>query len=236
MVSEHTSSDKIAIVTGVSRGYGKAVVDVLLRGGWQVIGDARDGDSLDKAAVDLGSPPGLHTISGDVTNEAHLQSLVTTAQSLGLLKLLVNNASSLGPSPMPALLDLGAKDLEAALRVNSVAPLQLFQIAASSLGKNRGVVINVSSDAAAEDYAGWGAYSITKVALEKLTSILALEYPEIRFYALDPGDMRTQMHQAAFPGQDISDRPEPEVSAPAVARLAQADLPSGRYRASDLLS
>lgn len=226
-------SKSVAIVTGISRGFGLAVAHALLAKGWQVVGDGRSTESLKKVQANLG--PGAILIAGNVTNEAHLIKLVDTARSLGQFKLLVNNAGILGPSPMPVLLDLKINDLESVLKINTLAPLRLIQIAAPSLAKIVGVVINVTSDAAVKDYEGWGAYSITKAALEKLTAILALEQKAIRFYCLDPGDMQTDMHQAAYPGEDISDRQNPNVSAPAVVRLAKGDLPSGRYRVADLL-
>ena len=226
----------VSIVTGISRGYGRAVAQALLTAGWIVVGDSRDENSLVATAAVLTPQENVLAICGDINDEEHLRMLTETANSNGSLKLLVNNAGALGPSPLPALGDMPAADLTDLLGTNVVAPLRLIQLALPELVANSGVVIDVTSDAAIENYEGWGGYGTSKAALEKLTAVLAVECPGVRFYSLDPGDMRTDMHQAAFPGEDISDRDDPEVSAPAVVILAKGDMPSARYRAVDLLA
>jgi NAD(P)-dependent dehydrogenase (short-subunit alcohol dehydrogenase family) len=229
---ESKLANSVAIVTGISRGFGRAVSQLLLREGWVVVGDGRDGGAF--ARVPNRGSDNLHFIEGDINDEQHLHKMISTAESLGRLRLLVNNAGALGPSPLPPLADLSAGDFESLLRVNTVAPLRLIQLALPGMKVNDGVIVNISSDAAVESYPGWGGYGSTKAALERLTFVLAIESPSVRFYVLDPGDMRTDMHQAAFPGEDISDRPEPETSAPAILKLAARVLPSGRYRAKEI--
>jgi NAD(P)-dependent dehydrogenase (short-subunit alcohol dehydrogenase family) len=149
------------------------------------------------------------------------------------LEVLVNNASTLGPSPQPALADYPLDELETVYRVNVLAPVRLAQLAIPRLGEG-GRILNVTSDAAVEPYEGWGGYGSSKAALEQVTAILAAEHPELRVYAVDPGDMRTRMHQEAFPGEDISDRPPPEESVPGLLPLVHGELPSGRYRAREI--
>jgi NAD(P)-dependent dehydrogenase (short-subunit alcohol dehydrogenase family) len=225
---------RVAIVTGISRGFGNAVARVLLEAGWTVVGDARDAARLDEAAAELPRSENLETVAGDITDESHLEELCLRASRRGRLELVVNNAGGLGPSPLPRLLDLDVRELEELFRVNTTAQLRLLQLAVPLLTE-RGTVVNVTSDASVEHYDGWGAYGATKAALDLLTGVLGVEAPHVRFYALDPGDMRTAMHQAAFPGEDISDRAAPEDRAPALLKLLNGDLPSGRYRAEQLL-
>ncbi|MFD2422353.1 SDR family NAD(P)-dependent oxidoreductase [Amycolatopsis pigmentata] len=146
----------------------------------------------------------------------------------------MNNASALGPSPQPLLAAYPARELERVYAVNTFAPLALIQLLLPSLRKNHGTVINVSSDAAVEPYGGWGGYGSSKAALDQLTAILAAEEPDLTVYACDPGDMNTDLHQQAFPDEDISDRPSPETVVPALLRLLESDLPSGRYRAIEV--
>ena len=229
-----TDRAQVAIVTGVSRGFGNAVARVLLEGGWSVIGDARNAAALEEAAAGLPHPENLDVIAGDITDESHLQELCEHASRRGRLQLVVNNAGGLGPSPLPRLLDVDVRVLHDLFWVNTVSQLRLLQLAVPSMHE-RATVINVTSDASVEKYEGWGAYGATKAALDLLTGVLAAEAPAVRFYALDPGDMRTAMHQAAFPGEDISDRATPEERAPAVLKLVNGELPSGRYRAEELL-
>ena len=217
----------LAIITGGSRGLGRALAEDLAHDGWDVVVDAR-------RLTDL--PPGVRGIEGDVTDPRHRAALVDAAKEHGRLDLLVNNASELGPSPLPRLADHPLDALEDVYRANVVAPLGLIQLALPLLVASHGVIVNVTSDAAVEGYEGWGGYGSSKAALEQLSNVLAVEQPEIRVWAFDPGDMRTQMHQDAFPGEDISDRPEPQTVVPALRRLI-ADLPpSGRVRAADLFA
>jgi NAD(P)-dependent dehydrogenase (short-subunit alcohol dehydrogenase family) len=216
---------RTAIVTGASRGLGLALARSLSARGWQLVVDAR---MLPAAPFELS---GAVVIEGDVADPAHRRALVEAAGER--VDLLVNNASDLGPSPMPALADYPLDALERVYRVNVVAPLALAQLALPLMPEG-GRILNLTSDAAVEPYEGWGGYGSSKAALEQLTSILAAEHPELRIYAVDPGDMRTQMHQDAFPGEDISDRPPPEESVPGLLELIDGDLPSGRYAARSL--
>ena len=220
-----------AIITGASRGLGLALARALAEDGWRLILDARGADDLERAAAPLRSVTHVTAIPGDVSDDWHREALIDAAGSR--LHLLVNNASLLGPSPQPALADYPLSELERVYAVNVLAPLALTQ-AALSLMDEGACVLNVTSDAAVEPYAGWGGYGSSKAALEQLTAILAAERPDLRIYAVDPGDMRTRMHQEAFPGEDISDRPLPEESVPGLLELIRAELPSGRYQARAL--
>jgi NAD(P)-dependent dehydrogenase (short-subunit alcohol dehydrogenase family) len=232
-VPQHIST--VAIITGGSRGFGRAVATALLGRGWTVVTDARDADDLVATAAELNSER-LITVPGDVTDPAHRAALVAAAMAAGPLRLLVNNASRLGPSPQPRLTDYPADDLHAVYDTNVFAPLQLIQSALPALTAGRGAIVNISSDAAVEPYEGWGGYGSSKAALDHLSAILAAEHPALGVYAFDPGDMRTDMHQAAFPGEDISDRPEPESVVPALLRLLDTRPASGRYRAQQLVA
>jgi len=216
------------IVTGASRGLGLALTRALAAAGWRLAVDARDAAALERATAGLA---GVTAVAGDVADPAHRAALVAAAGEP--IDLVVNNASALGPSPLPALAELSPAELERVLAVNVVAPLALVQLALPRLARGARIV-NVTSDAAVEAYPGWGGYGASKAALEQLTAVLAAEHPELRVYAVDPGDMRTQMHQDAFPGEDISDRPPPEDSVPGLLALVAGDPESGRHRAADL--
>jgi NAD(P)-dependent dehydrogenase (short-subunit alcohol dehydrogenase family) len=221
-----------ALVTGASRGLGRALATELNRSGWRVVADGRDADRLAATVAALPHPDLVTPVPGDVADPAHREEL---ARAVGdRLDLLVNNASDLGPSPLARLADLTPDRFQRLLAVTTVAPLALFQSVRDALVAARGRVLDVSSDAAVEAYEGWGGYGAAKAALDQLTAVLAVEHPELRIYAVDPGDMATDMQQAAFPGEDISDRPAPETVVPALLRLVTGDLPSGRYRAADL--
>lgn len=222
----------VAIVTGASRGLGLALTRQLAAGDWRVIVDARDGVTLMSAVDGL---DGVVAVPGDVTDPEHRSQLVAAASHLGRLDLLVNNASLLGPSPQPALADYPLDVLRLVYETNVVAPLALFQACAPLLYASGGKLVDITSDAAVEAYEGWGGYGSSKAALEQVSRVLAAEHPSLEVYWLDPGDMNTQMHQEAFPGEDITDRPDPERSVPALMRLIAGDLPSGRYEAKKLL-
>jgi NAD(P)-dependent dehydrogenase (short-subunit alcohol dehydrogenase family) len=225
----------VAIVTGASQGLGRALAEELARDGWDLVVDARHQEALEVAATALRDHGGsVVAIAGDVTDPAHREALVAAATGLGGVDLLVNNASTLGPTPMPALADYPLDELEAVYRTNVLAPLALVQRALPALLAAHGAVVNVTSDAAVEGYEGWGGYGSSKAALEQVSHVLAAEQPGLRVYRFDPGDMRTQMHQDAFPGEDISDRPEPESVVPALRRLLAEAPPSGRYQATTL--
>ena len=227
-----------AIITGASQGFGRAVAIGLAQAGWDVVIDARNRVDLNAAAADIAdSGPGVvDAIEGDVTDVGHAEHLVEAAAARGGFSLLVNNASMLGPSPQPPLADYPLGALAEVFAVNVVAPLGLVQLSLPHLRQTQGVVVNVTSDAAVEAYEGWGGYGSSKAALEQISNVLAAEEAGIRVYWLDPGDMNTRMHQAAFPGEDISDRPHPMDRAPALVRLLESGLPSGRYVAEHLLS
>jgi NAD(P)-dependent dehydrogenase (short-subunit alcohol dehydrogenase family) len=221
----------VAIITGASRGLGLALATGLAGAGWRLVLDARDGSALSAAA---GGLPGAVAVPGDVTDPAHRAALVAAADRLGGLDLLVNNAGILGPSPQPALAGYPLDALRDVYEVNVVAPLALTQLALPALRTRAGALVNITSDAAAEPYPGWGGYGSAKAAVEQVSRILAAEEPGIRVWWVDPGDLRTRMHQEAFPGEDISDRPHPETVVPAFLRLLVESPPSGRIRLADL--
>ncbi len=228
----------VAIVTGASRGLGEAISTGLASTGWSLVIDGRDAGALaateDRLALIMAGD-NLHAVPGDITDPGHRRDLVEAAAALGGLDLLVNNAGTLGASPLPAVADYPLDELRAALEVNVVAQLGLIQAALPLLlASPRPRLINVTSDAAVEPYEGWSGYGAGKAALEHLGAVLAVERPALTVWSVDPGDLRTAMHQAAFPGEDISDRPEPATVVPAFLDLIVSDRPSGRYRASDL--
>jgi NAD(P)-dependent dehydrogenase (short-subunit alcohol dehydrogenase family) len=220
-----------AIVTGASRGLGLALARELARGKWRLVIDARGGDALEAAHAELSRLTEVVAIRGDVADGQHRLRLVTAAGDK--LRLLVNNASVLGPSPQPMLAEYPLAELERVYAVNVMAPLALIQLALPAL-RPGGRIVNVTSDAAVEPYETWGGYGSSKAALEQLGNVLAAEHPELLVYTVDPGDMRTQLQQEAFPGEDISDRPEPETSVPGLLALIDGELPSGRYLAREL--
>jgi NAD(P)-dependent dehydrogenase (short-subunit alcohol dehydrogenase family) len=224
---------QVAVVTGASQGLGRALATELATRGWSLVLDARHGDML--ATVAAGLPGGPHpAVAGDVADPAHRRELVDVAEELGGARLLVNNASTLGASPLPSFADLDPATYLHLLEVNLVAPLALTAGLLPQLRRHSGVVLNLSSDAAVEAYETWGGYGSAKAGLDHASRVLAAEEPRLRVYAVDPGDMRTQMHQDAFPGEDISDQPQPETVVPALLELIERDLPGGRYRAADL--
>jgi NAD(P)-dependent dehydrogenase (short-subunit alcohol dehydrogenase family) len=218
---------RTAIVTGASRGLGLALARALAERGWRLAIDARGAGALRAAGEELAAA----AVAGDIVDEMHRRELVAAAGDP--IDLVVNNASLLGPSPLPALADLDPGAFEEILRANVVGPLGLIQLALPHM-RAGGRIVNVTSDAAVEPYEGWGGYGSSKAALDQLTRILAAERPDLRVYSVDPGDMRTQMHQDAFPGEDISDREPPEASVPGLLALIEGDLASGRYSAREL--
>lgn len=226
----------VALVTGASRGLGKALAGALAQRHWTLVVDARDPAALAETsdALRAAGAAAVHALPGDVADPGHRARLVAAASGAGGVDLLVNNASALGPSPRPALEDYPLPELDRVYAVNVLAPLALIQQLLPQLRAHGGRVVNVTSDAAVEPCAGWGGYGSSKAALEQLSAVLAAETPELRVYAFDPGDMRTQMHQDAYPGEDISDRPGPASVVPTMLLLVDKDLPSGRLRAAEL--
>ncbi len=218
----------VGIITGASRGLGLALARALDERGWRLVVDARGGEALAEATAGLS---GVTAISGDVADPEHRRALVEAAGDE--IDLIANNASLLGPSPLPALANYPLEELRRVFEANVLAPLALVQLALPSL-RDGAAILDVTSDAAVEPYDGWGGYGSSKAALEQVTAVLGAEHPGLRVYSVDPGDMRTQMQQDAFPGEDISDRPPPEDSVPGLLALIEGSLPSGRDRASEV--
>jgi NAD(P)-dependent dehydrogenase (short-subunit alcohol dehydrogenase family) len=221
----------IAIVTGASRGLGLALARGLAVRGWRLVIDARGTDALERARADLAVHTDVTAIAGDVTDPRHREALVAAAGDR--IDLLVNNASRLGPSPQPPLHRYPLAELARVYLTNALAPLALAQLVLPHMDEGA-MILNVTSDAAVEVYEGWGGYGSSKAALEQLTRVLAVEHPQLRIHAVDPGDMRTQMHQEAFPDEDISDRPPPEESVPGFLALIEGGRASGRFLARDV--
>jgi short-subunit dehydrogenase len=227
--------NKHAVITGASRGLGRALAAGLARAGYDLVIDARDGTALEKArtAIQQQAPGSSVTaIAGDITDPVHREALIKNAE--GMAGLLINNAGTLGAAPLPALADYPVDELRAAFEANVVAPIALTQLFLPQLRENGGAVLNVTSDAAIEAYTGWSGYGAAKAALEQASNVLAAEETAVRVWWVDPGDLRTGLHQAAFPDEDISDRPLPESVVPAFLHLIAERLPSGRYRAGEM--
>jgi NAD(P)-dependent dehydrogenase (short-subunit alcohol dehydrogenase family) len=226
---------KNAVITGASRGLGLALARSLAAEGWSLVIDARDGEALGAAAASLPGGTRVIALPGDITDPVHRAALRDTAEDLGGPDLLINNAGTLGPSPLPPISDFPIAELRAAFEVNVLAPIALTQLLLPALRRHGGAVLSITSDAAVEAYAGWGGYGAAKAALEQASNVLAAEENVVRVWWVDPGDLRTRMHQQAFPGEDISDRPLPDTVTPAFLRLISQRLPNGRYRAAELM-
>jgi NAD(P)-dependent dehydrogenase (short-subunit alcohol dehydrogenase family) len=241
---------KNAVITGASRGLGLALARGLAAGGWSLVIDARDAGALRSAAASLpaaslpaASLPGASlpaasrviALPGDITDPAHRAELRAAAEDLGGPDLLINNAGTLGVSPLPAIADYPIAELRETFEINVLAPIALTQLLLPALRARGGAVLSITSDAAVEPYAGWGGYGAAKAALEQASNVLAAEENVVRVWWVDPGDLRTHMHQQAFPGADISDRPLPDAVVPAFLRLITERLPAGRYRAAELM-
>ena len=224
----------VALITGASRGLGLALARGLADQGWSLIIDARGPEALEAARAELAETTTVVALAGDVAGANHRNRLIDAAVELGGLDLLVNNASILGPSPQPPLADYPLDDLRNVYEVNVVAPVALTQLALPLLRRSGGAVVNITSDAGVEGYEGWGGYGSSKAALEQVSRVLAAEETALSVYWVDPGDMNTQMHQEAFPGEDISDRPPPDESVPGLIELITTRPPSGRYQAREL--
>jgi NAD(P)-dependent dehydrogenase (short-subunit alcohol dehydrogenase family) len=228
-----TTTAPTATITGASRGLGLALARSLAEDGWALVIDGRHATDLALASAPLEAITTVIPVVGDITDEAHRTDLATAAQALGGLDLIVLNAGTLGPSPLPALRDLRLGDLRTTLEANLVAQLGIVQALLPHL-RPGATIVAITSDAAVEPYEGWGAYAAAKAGFEQLTAILGAERPDLRVLRVDPGDMRTQMHQDAFPGEDISDRPLPEAQVPGLRRIIEGPFPTGRYQVSDI--
>lgn len=230
---------QVAIVTGASKGLGRSLAKALAIEGWSLVIDARGIPDLEAAsdeirvrAIDGAS---VVAIAGDIASESHRCELVAAARRLGGLDLLVNNASTLGVSPLPQLAGYPLDALRKVLEVDLVSPVALFADCARMLRHSPDPrLLNITSDASVEHYEGWGGYGLAKAALDHATGTIASENSFIRAWAVDPGDLRTEMHQLAFPGEDISDRPPPDSVVPHLMSLINGELTSGRYRASEI--
>ncbi len=233
--SAPASRGRVAVITGASRGLGRALARALAEDGHHLVIDGRDKTALRATVASLPAGTVVTALAGDITDPAHRDGLLRAAAGLGGPDLLINNAGTLGASPLPAVADYPLDALRTAFEINVIAPLALTQLLLPALREHGGAVLCVTSDAAVEAYAGWGGYGAAKAALEQSCAVLAAEEAVVRVWRVDPGDLRTDMHQQAFPGEDISDRPLPESVMPAFRRLIAERLPSGRYRASDLM-
>ncbi len=223
----------LAVITGASRGLGLALTRELAHRGWDLIVDARDGEALERAIATLEVRDKVTAIPGDIATAKHREALARAARG-GHVDLLINNASTLGASPRPTLDRYPIDELERVFQVNVIAPLAMIQNLLPELTAVNGSIVNVTSDAGTEPYEGWGGYGSSKAALDQFSAILAAEQPSLGVYAFDPGDMRTVMHQEAFPGEDISDHADPEVVVPSLLRLVDERPPSGKYRHAEL--
>jgi NAD(P)-dependent dehydrogenase (short-subunit alcohol dehydrogenase family) len=232
---EFMTNTKNAVVTGASRGLGLALARGLAADGWSLVIDARDGEALRTAAAGLPGGARVIVLPGDVTDPAHREDIARAAADLGGPDLLINNAGTLGASPLPAMADYPVGELRDAFEVNVLAPIALTQLLLPALRRRGGAVLNVTSDAAVEPYAGWGGYGAAKAALEQVSNVLSAEENLVRVWWVDPGDLRTQMHQLAYPGEDISDRPLPDSAVRAFRKIIHERLPSGRYRAAEVM-
>jgi NAD(P)-dependent dehydrogenase (short-subunit alcohol dehydrogenase family) len=230
--------ERTALITGATRGLGLALARGLARRGWNLIVDGRDAERLRAVRDELAAVTHVAALAGDVTDPEHRRALAVLARGHAGLDALINNAGALGPSPLPRLLDHPLDALAAVYLANAVAPLGVVQAVWDVL-KPDARVVNVTSDAAVNPYPGWGGYGSSKAALEQLSAVLAAEVaatrPDVRVYWVDPGDMRTDMHRAAYPGEDISDRPLPEARVPGFVALLEGSFPSGRYVAADIV-
>jgi NAD(P)-dependent dehydrogenase (short-subunit alcohol dehydrogenase family) len=227
------TNERTALITGASRGLGLALARGLAEAGWKLILTARGAERLHVVRDEISGMTRVAALAGDVTDSGHRAALALLAHDCGQLDAVINNAGVLGPSPQPPLMDYPLDVLTAVYAANVIAPLGVLQAVRTAL-KPGARIVNITSDAGVNAYSGWGGYGSSKAALEQLSAVLAVENPGLRVYWMDPGDLRTDMQQAAFPGEDITDRPLPEARVPALIRLLEDDFPSGRYVASEL--
>lgn len=227
------NNGRTALITGASRGLGLALARGLAGRGWNLILTSRDPERLRSVRDELAQITHVAALAGDVIDPKHREELAVLARGHAGLDAIINNAGMLGPSPQPQLLEYPLEALVEVFLANVLAPLAVIQELQDEL-KPAARIVNVTSDAGVTAYPGWGGYGASKAALEQLSSVLAVENADLRVYWVDPGDMRTDMHQAAYPGEDISDRPLPESKVPGFIAILEGDLPSGRYVASDV--
>ena len=232
-MADRTTPHPVAVITGASQGLGRALAEALADAGWWLVVDARRADRLEAAVTELATRTRVVGVPGDVTDSWHRARIADAAAALGPIALVVHNASTLGASPLPSLDEIDLDVLRDVFETNVLAPIALNQALEPFLAPDA-TIVSITSDAAVEPYPGWGGYGASKAALEHASRILAAERPDRRVLVVDPGDMRTEMHQDAFPGEDISDRPEPATVVPRLLALLDSDLPSGRYRAADV--
>jgi len=232
-MAHNGSTPSTALITGASRGLGLALARSLAADGWHLIIDGRDRAALEAAAAELSELTTVVALAGDVASEEHRLALAEATAAAGGVDVAVHNASLLGPSPQPAVADYPLEKLREVYAVNVFAPVRLTQVLLPYLRPGARLVF-VTSDASVEAYEGWGGYGSSKAALDQIAAVLGAEHPDLRVYAVDPGDMNTRMHQEAFPGEDISDRPPPEASVPGLRQILAGRLPSGRYQARNL--
>lgn len=230
------SRSQVALITGASRGLGREFARLLARDGVRLILTARGDRALQEAADEVRQRTEVVALAGDVSRPDHVERLVRAGLGrFGQIDILINNASTIGPSPMPTLDSYPIDALTDVFQTNTVAPLNLVQhVLPSMRARGAGTIVNVTSDAAVQAYPGWGGYGASKAALEHLSRVLAAELvgSGVRILTIDPGDMQTEMHQDAEPGVDLSHLPTPDVVAPAIVRLIQRDTePTGRYEA-----
>ena len=234
-----STTSPVTLITGASKGLGAEIARQLAERGHRLMLTARRVEPLQVLADELAAQTDVLALPGDVADAAHLRRLVSTGlERFGRIDVLINNASTVGVSPMPTLTAYPLDTLTDLFRTNTIAPLHLIQATLPDmLSRGTGIIVNISSDAAVQAYPTWGGYGMSKAALEHLSRVLAaeLEGSGIRVFVVDPGDMDTEMHRAAEPGVDLSGLPGPAPAAQAIVRLIEQErAPFGRFEAQAL--